>query len=213
MLEGLFGTMVAKAIATLTAAFGLFGGLAVAGVLPVIGDNASDTLAVETLAAVATPDDAVVLGTYHELPTVAGVTTQLPVIGEAANSLPNLDGIVANSGSAGSPVPVTGLAGTLLNTVLGTIGSVTNLLPVASPLINSVPVEADLILPAEPSANLGTVSTALHSVPALTHQVAHVAPTNLVTDSVHSIPLADELLRTASGAIFGLLPGIALIAG
>lgn len=213
MLEGLFGSIVAKAVAAVVASFGLFGGLAVVGVLPVLGDHASDTVAIETLAAAATPDDEVVLGTYHELPTVAAVAAQLPVVGDSVTSLPNVDGIVSNSGSAVSPIPVTGLVATLLNTVLGSVGSVTNMLPPAGVLIDSVPLEADILIPAEPSANLGTVSTALGNVSAITNQTTHIVPTGVVTGTLQSIPLADELLRTASDAIFGLLPGIGLIAG
>src|SRR5687768_9685271 len=102
MLEGLFGSLVTKAVMSVAAAFGLFGGLAVMGVLPVIGDQASETVVVDAIALVETPEEIVALNPVLEVPSVDGLVSQLPLVDDLTETLPNLDGVTANSSSADS---------------------------------------------------------------------------------------------------------------
>jgi hypothetical protein len=214
MLEGIFGSLLGKAVMSVAAAFGLFGGLAVVGVLPVIGNNASDTVIVDVIAVVETSDDAVAVNPVVELPSVEGVTSQLPVVDGIASGLPGVDGITSsNAGAIDSDLPVLGLAGTLLNSVSGTVEAVLASLPVVGGVVPGLGVLPEVGIPdASASApGLQTISGALDNVPAAGSLVPSLPLVGDLRTTTNNLPLVNDLLRTAQGAVEALLPGLALV--
>lgn len=215
MLEGLVGTFLAKAVMSVTAAFGLFGGLAVVGVLPVIGGNASDTVVVDAIAVVETEDDAVAVNPAVSLPSVQGITSQLPGTEGLSSGVPGIDGITSNNaGAVDSDLPVLGLVGTLLNTVTGSVEAVLSSLPVAGRVL---PPELPLVPEVEiPSASasapgLQAVSGALDSVPNPASLVPSLPLVGDLNATTYDLSLVNDLLRTAQGAVEALIPGLALV--
>ncbi|HYN99016.1 MAG TPA: hypothetical protein VEU28_05025 [Actinomycetota bacterium] len=210
MLEGIFGSIVSKAVLSMVASFGLFGGLAVMGVLPVLGDHASDTVAIDALASVATPDRVVELNPYVELPSVGGVASQLPVVDELSASLPVADGVTTTTGEVDSGLPVLGLVGTLLNSVTGTVNAVLGSLPVVGGAVPGLPLEGEFVIPtvSDASPGLELIDGTLGSLPETISSVPSGA--NDVSSLTNGVPLVDDLLRTAQGAVAGLLPSLAL---
>lgn len=215
MFEGLFGTFLAKAVMSVAAAFGLFGGLAVVGVLPVIGGNASDTVIVDAIAIVETSEDAVAVNPVVELPSVQGITSQLPVVEDLATIVPGVDGITStNSGAIDSDLPVLGLVGTLLNSVTGTVQAVLASLPVVGGVLpEELPLLPQVGIPAASASapGLQAISGTLESVPNAASIVPSLPLVGDLSATTHSLPLVNDLLRTAQGAVEALLPGLELI--
>lgn len=212
MLEGFFGSFVAKIVYSVATAVGLFGGLAVVGVLPVIGDNAADVVLIDAIAVVGTPDQEVAVNPYLVLPTAEGIA-QVAGADELTESLPNLDGIVSNSTSGGSGLPAVSLLGILLSSVTGTVDAGLASLPVANRLAPAVPATAQIALPYSTAADargLDLVADTLYSVPSTVASVGMPAGGN-VSGAVETLPLAGELLRTAQGAVYALVPGLLVI--
>ncbi|HEX2150265.1 MAG TPA: hypothetical protein VHI31_08865 [Actinomycetota bacterium] len=211
MLEGIFGSIVGKAVFSLVASFGLFGGLAVMGVLPVLGDNASDTVAIDALALVDTPDRVVGLNPYVELPSVGGIASQLPVVDELSASIPVADGVTTTTGEVDSGLPVLGLVGTLLNSVTGTVNAVLGSLPVVGGAVPGLPLEGEFVIPtvADSSPGLELIDGTLSSLPETISSVQSSGADD-VGSLTNGVPLVDDLLRTAQGAVAGLLPSLAL---
>lgn len=213
MLEGALGSLVAKTVCSVACAFGLFGGLAVTGVLPVIGNNAADTVVVDAIAVVDTPEQITAVNPVVEVPGVGGIVSQVPAVAELTGGLPNIDGVVSNYGSPGAGVPVVGLAGALLSSLTGTVDAVLASVPVVNRLVPAVPVVGEIALPATSPASvpgLDLVSQTLDTVPNTVTSVAYPAGLGL-TRTVDSLPLAGELLRSAQGAVFALVPGLLVI--
>lgn len=215
MIEGFFGTFLAKAVMSVAAAFGLFGGLAVVGVLPVIGNNASDTVIVDAIAVVGTPEDVVAVNPVVELPSLQGNTSQLPVVDDLASSVPGIDGITStNAGAVDSNLPVLGLVGTLLNSLTGTVEAVLASLPlVGGVLPEELPLVPEVAVPdASASApGLQEVSGALDDVPNAASVVPSLPLVGDLSATVNDLPLVNDLLRTAQGAVEALIPGLELI--
>lgn len=211
MLEGFFGSFVAKIVYSVATAVGLFGGLAVIGVLPVIGDNAADVVLIDAIAIVDTPDQQVAVNPYLVLPTAEGVA-QVAGADELTESLPDVDGIVSNSTSGGSGLPAVSLLGILLSSATGTVDAGLASLPVVNRLAPAVPAMAQIALPypAADAPGLDLVADTLYSVPSTVASVALPAGGN-VSGAVESLPLAGELLRTAQGAVYALVPGLLVI--
>lgn len=214
MFEGLFGTFLAKAVMSVAAAFGLFGGLAVVGVLPVIGGNASDTVIVDTIAVVESQEKVVGVETVVELPSVGGITSELPVVEDLASSLPGIDGVTStNSGAIDSDLPVLGLVGTLLNSVGGTVQAVLGSLPVVGGVIPEIPLVPEVGIPAASASapGLQAISGTLENVPNAASIIPSLPLVGELSATAHDLPLVNDLLRTAQGAVEALLPGLELI--
>jgi hypothetical protein len=214
MLEGLFSSLVTKAVMSVAAAFGLFGGLAVTGVLPVLGDQASSNVVVDAIALVETPDEILAVNPVLELPSVDGVASQLPLVDDLTETLPNLDGITASSTSADSGLPVLSLAGTLLNSLTGTVETVLATLPVANRVVPSLPVGGVVGLPTrspEAIPGLDLVDQTLSSLPGTVGSVSSGSGVGNLGSTARQLPLVDELLRTARVAIYSVLPDVELI--
>lgn len=214
MLEGIFGSLLGKAVMSVAAAFGLFGGLAVVGVLPVIGNNASDSVIVDAIAVVETSEDAVAVNPVVELPSVGGVASQVSVVDELASGLPGIDGVTSsNAGAIDSGLPVLGLAGTLLNSVSGTVDAVLASLPVVGGVVPGLDVLPEVGIPAESASapGLQAISGALDNVPATGSLVPSLPLVGDLNATTNNLPLVNDLLRTAQGAVEALLPGLALV--
>jgi hypothetical protein len=214
LLEGIFGSIAAKAVAAVCATLGLFGGLAVTGVLPIIGNNAADTVAVETLAVVASQDRELEVGGYVEVPSVAGVINQIPEVGGLTEALPNVDGIVSSYNAPDSGLPAIGLVQTLLDTVTGTVEAVLGTLPVVNQVLPGLPVGTGILgSPGQAPASVDLLDSTLASVPATVESVSGPALPVVgdLNDTVGSLPLIGELLAATQGAVFSLLPGLAVV--
>jgi hypothetical protein len=215
MFEGLFGTFLAKAVMSVAAAFGLFGGLAVVGVLPVIGGNASDTVIVDAIAFVETSGDIVAVNPVVELPSVQGITSQLPVVDDLASIVPGVDGITStNRGAIDSDLPVLGLVGTLLNSVTGTVQAVLGSLPVVGGVLpEQLPLVPEVGIPAASASapGLKAISGPLENVPNAASIIPSLPLVGDLDATTHDLPLVNDLLRTAQGAVEALLPGLELL--
>jgi hypothetical protein len=215
MFEGLFGTFLAKAVMSVAAAFGLFGGLAVVGVLPVIGGNASDTVIVDAIAVVETSGDIVAVNPVVELPSVQGITSQLPVVDDLASIVPGVDGITStNRGAIDSDLPVLGLVGTLLNSVTGTVQAVLASLPVVGGVLpEQLPLVPEVGIPAASASapGLKAISGPLENVPNAASIIPSLPLVGDLNATTHDLPLVNDLLRTAQGAVEALLPGLELL--
>jgi hypothetical protein len=214
VLEGIFGSLVTKAVMSVTAAFGLFGGLAVMGVLPVIGDQASESIVVDAIALVETPEEIFAVNPVVEVPSIDGLASQLPLVDDLTESLPNLDGITANSTTADTGLPVLSLVGTLLNSLTGTVEATLGSLPVVGHVVPALPVGGVVGLPtSSPDAlpGLDIVDETLSNLPSTVGSVSHVAGAGSLGYTAQQLPLVEELLATARGAIYSLLPGLELI--
>lgn len=211
MLEGLFGSMLTKAAMSVAAAFGLFGGLAVVGVLPVLGDNASDTVIVDAIAVVETSEDIVAVNPVLELPSVGGITTQLPLVDDLASGVPGIVGITSNNaGAVDAGLPVLGLLGTLVNSLTGSVEAVVASLPVAGGVLPGLPVAGGVNIPRSSASapGLEAVSRALNNLPDATSVVPSLPLVGELNGTARNLPLVDELLRSARGAIGALLPAV-----
>ena len=214
MLEGIFGSIAAKAVAAVSAALGLFGGLAVTGVLPIIGNNAADAVAVETLAVVATQDRELEVGGYVELPSVAGVVNQIPEVGGLTEALPNVDGVVSSYNAPDSGLPALGLVQTLLDTVTGTVEAVLGTLPVVNQVLPALPVGTGILgSSSQAPDSLEVLDGTLAGVPAAVESVSVSALPVVggLNGAAGSLPLIDELLAATQGAVLSLLPGLAIV--
>jgi hypothetical protein len=213
LLEGIFGSMIAKAVAAVTATLGLFGGLAVTGVLPVIGNNAADTVDIETLAVVASPDRELAIGGYTEVTSVAGVVDQIPEVAGLVESLPNLDGVVSNRNAVDSGLPALGLVAILVNTLTGSVEAVLGSLPVVNQVLPTLPVGMGVVSSGRAPATVDLLDGTLSSIPA-TIDSGSFPPLPLVGDlngAVGDLPLIGELLAATHGAIFSLIPDLLVV--
>ncbi len=213
MFEGLFGSILAKAVWSVAAAFGLFGGLAVVGVLPVLGESADDSVAIDAIAVVETEEDLVALNPYVELPSVEGVTSQLPVVDGLTSGLPAVDGITSSGGADDSGLPLLGLVGTLLNSLTGTVDAVMASLPVVNRAVPGLPVVGGVELPTSSASAPGVdlIDGTLGAVPGTISSVSKVPGVGDLSSVTGDLPLVDDLLRTARIALYGLVPDLALI--
>lgn len=212
MFEGVLGSLAAKAVYSLAGVLGLFGGLAVTGVLPVLGDNAADRVVVDAIAVAGPEDHEIVVNPIIELPSVSSAVSEVPVVSDVAASLPSVEGVVSNSSSP-TELPAVGLVGTLLNSLTGTVDGVLASLPVLNQVLPGLPVGAGALgVPASASSAiaLDPVTDTLTGVTATVGSVT--APVEQIAGSVTSgLPLANELLRTAEAAIFSLVPGLLVV--
>lgn len=213
MFEGLFGSILAKAVWSVAAAFGLFGGLAVVGVLPVLGDNASDTVVIDALAVVETEEDVVALNPFVELPSVDGVASQVPVVDDLTSSLPPVDGITGSGNAVDSGLPLLGLVGTLLNSLTGTVDAVMASLPVVNRAVPGLPVAGGVEIPSSSASAPGVdlIDGTLGGVPGTVSSALNVPVVGDLSSVTRDLPLVDDLLRTAQVALYGLVPDLVLI--
>lgn len=213
MLEGIFGSVLAKAIAAVAATLGLFGGLAVTGVLPVIGNNAADTVDIETLAVVESPDRALEIGGFVEVTSVAGVVDQIPEVAGVVEALPNLDGVVSNYKAVDSGLPAIGLVATLVNTLSGTVEAVLGSLPVVNQVLPTLPVGTGVLTSGQAPATVDLLDSTLSGIPA-TIDSGSFPPLPVVGDlngTIGNLPLLGDLLAATHGAIFSLFPDLVVV--
>lgn len=129
------------------------------------------------------------------------------------SGLPAVDGIISSDNAADSELPLLGLAGTLLNSLTGTVDAVLASLPVVNRAVPGLPVVGGLEIPSSAASapGLDLIDGTLSGVPGTVSSLSSVPVVGDLSSTTRNLPLVDDLLRTARVALYGLVPDLALI--